>query len=86
MLKFRGTDKNTPGSIVLGFVLDESNIVKLMSGLPIEVHAKDMGVDSPVIVTIAYGGTAENMRELASRIENRFPDAEKKCQNKHHEG
>ena len=85
MLKLLATDKKD-GSMLVGLVLSASNIDKLKCDLPIEVDLRDMGIPHAIRVQIQYGGTDDDVCELAKRLQVRYPEAGVNKQAKHHEG
>ncbi len=57
MIKFNGRDEN--GRLLIGFGLSEMNLRKLRQGLPIHVHADEMGFVGDVL--IFYGKTEDDL-------------------------
>ena len=85
MLKFLATDKSD-GTTLVGLVLSSTNIEKLKSDLAIEVDLRDMGIEQSIRVRIQYGGTDDELIEIAKHLKIAYPEAKRNIQRKHHEG
>ena len=70
MITFSG--KNNRGRPLLGFGLSEKNLEKLREGLPIHLHADEMGFAGDVL--IFYGKTEDDLAK--QMIEGGFVEKE----------